>query len=354
MQRKLRGEIGFLVALALLAVVSASSAGARTVASPPPFTPVATSQECGTKSINIAVLQPVTNTYSQAIYNGMKAWLAPCKNVHLTAFDTGFDAQKEYNTFENIATQHKFQGIGFLPIDPVGVIPAMNDAIKAGIQVVNFNNPLGHDYATPKVHIKGQAGTVIEPQYKRGQWMADLVAKACGSRTPCKIGFIVGQVGISAELAIGAGFRAELKKYPHLQLTAYQGNGQYLPDPSRTVAANMLTAHHDLNVITGSGDQMIRGAEIAVDDAGLQKQVKLVGLGGSAIAVQKVKAGLWFGTVITQPLDQGALTSWILLNHIYNPALPAQGVNPFTYTHRTPLLTKSVLVKTHFVAQWSG
>jgi ABC-type sugar transport system substrate-binding protein len=116
----------------------------------------------------------------------------------------------------------------------------------------------------------------------------------------------------------------------------------------------MLTAHRNLSVITDSGDQMIRGAEIAVDDAGLQKQVKLVGLGGSAIAVQKVKAGLWFGTVITQPLDQGHLTAWILLTHIDNPKLPPLGVNPFTYTHRTPLLTKAVLDKTHFVPQWTG
>jgi ribose transport system substrate-binding protein len=116
----------------------------------------------------------------------------------------------------------------------------------------------------------------------------------------------------------------------------------------------MLQAHHDLNVITGSGDQMIRGAELAVDDAGLQKQVKLVGLGGSQIAVAAVKAGRWFGTVITQPLDQGRLSAKVVLDHILNPKLKPQGINPFDYTHRSPLLTKTSLAKSHFVAQWSG
>ena len=204
------------------------------------------------------------------------------------------------------------------------------------------------------MHIPGQAGTVIEPQYQRGIWMAQMVAQACGKANPCKIGFIAGVIGISAELAIGAGFKKELAKHPTLELTTYQGGGEYLPDPSRTVAANMLSAHHDLNVITGSGDQMIRGAEIAVDDAGLQSQVKLVGLGGSAIAVQAVKAGKWFGTVITQPLDQGRMSAYIALGRILNPKLPPLGINPFTYTHRTPLLTKAVLDQTHFVPQWSG
>ena len=296
----------------------------------------------------------MTNTYSQAIQKGIDQYLAPCKNVKVVRFDTGFDAQKEYNTFEDIATQKKFQAILFLPLDPVGVIPAVKDAIKAGIQVVNFNNPLGKDYRTPKVHIPGQAGTVIEPQYERGVWMAQMVAQACAGKNPCKIGFIAGVIGISAELAIGAGFRSELKKHPNLQLTTYQGGGQYLPDPSRTVTANMLQAHHDLDVITGSGDQMIRGAEIAVDDAGLSDQVKLVGLGGSKIAVDAVKAGKWFGTVITQPLDQGRLSGYIALNRILNPKLPPRGLNPFDYTHRSPLLTKAVLAKSHFVPQWSG
>jgi len=344
-----------VVALVGAAVVGASVARAGPAAAPPKwaaYTPAAT--KCGTKAIQIAVVQPVTNTYSQAIGKGIRQYLKPCKNVTVTDFDTGFDAQKEFSTFQDITAQHKYQAILFLPLDPVGVIPAVQDAVKAGIQVVNFNNPLGHDYSTPRVHIPGQAGTVIEPQYQRGIWMAQMVAQACGKINPCKIGFIAGVIGISAELAIGAGFNKELKKHPNLVLTTYQGGGQYLPDPSRTVAANMLTAHHDLNVITGSGDQMIRGAEIAVDDAGLQSQVKLVGLGGSAIAVQAVKAGKWFGTVITQPLDQGRMSAYIALGRILNPKLPPLGINPFTYTHRTPLLTKAVLDKTHFVPQWSG
>jgi ribose transport system substrate-binding protein len=320
----------------------------------PPLKEQMFAKNCGKKSIKIAFVSPLANTYGQAIEKGIRSYLKPCKNVKVVDFDTGFDSQKEFNTIEDITTQRTFQGITFLPLDGVGVIPAVKDAVKAGIKILNFNNPLGTDYVDAKPQVPGMAGTVIEPQYKRGVWMAQMSAQACKGIRNCKVGFIAGVIGISAELAIKAGFDKELAKHKNMHLTTYQGGGQYLPDPSHTVAQNMLQAHHDLNVITGSGDQMIRGAELAVADAGLQKQVKLVGLGGSQIAVASVKAGRWFGTVITQPLDQGRLSAKVVLDHIRNPKLKPQGINPFDYTHRSPLLTKASLAKTHFVAQWSG
>lgn len=343
-----RTVVGVGVALAtVVTAIMASTSSASTALTEP-----MTAKQCGTKSIKIAFVSALANTYGQAIEKGLRSYLAPCKNVKVVDFDTGFDAQKEFNTIEDVTTQG-FQGITFLPLDAVGVIPAVKKAAKAGVQVVNFNNPVGNNYKTSAVNVPGMAGTVIESQYQRGIWMAQLSAQACTGISNCKIGFIGGGAS-SAEVAIKAGFVKEMAKHPNMHLTAYSLGGQYLPGPSETVAQDMLQAHHDLSVITGSGDQMMRGAELAIDRAGLQKQVKIVGMGASQIAVAKVKAGTWFGTVITQPLDQGRLTGWIVLRHILNPKLPAQGINPFDYTHRTPLLTKAVLDKTHFVAQWSG
>jgi ribose transport system substrate-binding protein len=342
--------------LMMVVALAALSVTAATAATKPPLKEQmkATAQQCGTSSIKIAIAQPAGNSYGEAITQGIKSFLSPCKNVTVTLFDTGFDSQKQFNTFQNITAQKSYQGILFLPLDGVGVVPAVEDAIKAGIQVVNFNNPLGTDFTTARVHIPGQAGTVIEPQYQRGVWMAQLAAQACTGDKNCKIGFIAGVVGISAETAIKAGFTKELKKHSNMHLTEYRGGGQYLPDPSRTVTQNMLQATSDLDVITGSGDQMIRGAQQAVEDAGKSKQVKLIGLGGSKIAVDAVKAGKWYGTVITQPLDQGRLSAKVVLTHIRNPKLKSEGINPFDYTHRSPLLTKKSLASSKFVPQWVG
>ena len=96
---KRRGAAVLVGALAVIgaAVVGVSVAGASRSATPtwPAYAPAATKAQCGTKSINIAVVQPVTNTYSEAIGAGIKQYFKNCSNVHLTNFDTGFDAQTE-------------------------------------------------------------------------------------------------------------------------------------------------------------------------------------------------------------------------------------------------------------------
>jgi len=339
------------LALLLIAVTAAYAGGAK--APPPKLVEPTHPASCGSKPIQIAFVSALANTYGQAIEKGLRDFLSTCSNVKVVDFDTGFDSQKEFNTIEDVATQGTFQGIAFLPLDAVGVIPAVEDAISHGIQVVNFNNPVGNDYETVKPHIPGMAGTVLEPQYQRGVWLAQMSAEACQGVSDCQIGFIGGGAS-SAEVAIKLGFLKGMKKYPNLHLVAYSQNGQYLPGPGETVAEDFLSAHPNLNVITGSGDQMMRGAALAIANVGKQKQVNIVGLGASQIAVAAVKAGQWFGTVITQPIDQGVLTGYVLMRHILDPSLPPEGINPFTYTHRTALLTQAVLKQTHFVPQWSG
>jgi ribose transport system substrate-binding protein len=340
-----------LLAVALFVLLSSSGASAtnRTASLSEPMT----ATDCGTQPIKIAFVSALANTYGQAIEKGFREYLAPCKNVKVVDFDTGFDSQKEFSTIQDITTQKTFQGITFLPLDAVGVIPAVKKATAAGIQVVNFNNPVGNNFKTSAVNVPGMAGTVIESQYLRGTWLAQMAAQACKGISDCQIGFIGGGAS-SAEVAIKSGFLDEMKKHPNMHMVAYSLGGGYLPGPSQKVAQDMLQAHHSMNVITGSGDQMMRGAALAINSAGLQKQVKIIGLGASEIAVAAVKAGQWYGTVITQPLDQGRLTGWVLLRHILNPKLPPQGINPFDYTHRSPLLTQAALSKSHFVPQWSG
>jgi ribose transport system substrate-binding protein len=349
-----RRAVPSAIVLSLLVVlVGLSTAGASATTRRAALTEPMTATDCGKQSIKIAFVSALANTYGQAIEKGFRSYLAPCKNVKVVDFDTGFDSQKEFSTIQDVTTQKSFQGIAFLPLDAVGVIPAVKKAIDAGVQVVNFNNPVGNNYKTSAVNVPGMAGTVLESQYNRGIWLAQMSAEACKGISDCQIGFIGGGAS-SAETSIKAGFLAELKKHPSMHLVAYSLGGQYLPAPSQPIAADFIQAHPSLNVITGSGDQMMRGAALAIDHAGKQKQVKIIGLGASQIAVAAVKAGQWYGTVITQPLDQGRLSAWVLLRHILNPKLAAQGVNPFDYTNRSPLLTQAALKSSNFVPQWSG
>lgn len=343
--RARRLALAATVAGALAATLAAAAGAAG------PTEPTAATQ-CGSKPIKIALISLEPNSYDQAIEKGMRGYLAPCKNVSVNDFNAT-DALTEYNTIQNVTTLGTYKGIAFLPLDATSVIPAMKKAIAAGIQVVNFNNPVGNNYTSASVNVPGEAGSVLEPQYQRGIWLAELAGAACKGVSDCQIGYIAGDA-TAAEDPLKAGFDLEMKKFPNMHVVAYSENGGYLASPAETVAQDFLTAHPGLNVITGSGDQMMVGAALAIKAAGDEGKIKIIGLGGSVIAVNAIKAGTWYGTVITQPLDMGRLTAWILLSHILDPKLAPQGVNPFTYTHRSPLLTKQNLASSHFVPQWAG
>ena len=123
-------------------------------------------------TINIAYFAPLANSYVQGELNGIAGVLKNYPNVKLTKVDTGFDATKQYNSVQDAITQKKFEGFIVLPLDSVGLVPAVQQAIKAGIKVVNADTPLGPRQDTVVPQVKGQTGAVFDPWTLRGQWGA--------------------------------------------------------------------------------------------------------------------------------------------------------------------------------------
>ena len=93
----------------------------------------------------------------------------------------------------------------------------------------------------------------------------------------------------------------------------------------------MLQAHPDLTVIVGA-DQAITGAVQAVgpDNKG---KIALVGYGGGAIALQGIKSGERYGTVMQMPATEGRLGTEQLIQAI-RTGTPAPGVDPLASRSR--------------------
>ncbi len=66
-----------------------------------------------------------------------------------------------------------------------------------------------------------------------------------------------------------------------------------------------VQAHPDLDVVAASSDAMAAGVELAVNAAGVEDQVKIIGLAGGQRGLEKVRSGTWFGTVMMYPIDEG-------------------------------------------------
>jgi ABC-type sugar transport system substrate-binding protein len=95
--------------------------------------------------------------------------------------------------------------------------------------------------------------------------------------------------------------------------------------------------------------QAIEGAVQAIKAAGKTGKVKLVGNGGSCQAVKGVANGTWFATYALPETTSGAKATQLAIDAGNGKKVPAS-FNVDTLTN--PLLTKAVLAKTHFKAQY--
>jgi len=82
--------------------------------------------------------------------------------------------------------------------------------------------------------------------------------------------------------------------------------GNYDPDKSMAGMQDVLQANKDINVVLSNADQHLVGAEIALEDAGLDvPSLFLIGGGANQIAIDAIKAGKWDATLAQLPVSEG-------------------------------------------------
>jgi ribose transport system substrate-binding protein len=294
---------------------------------------------------------PLSNTFTAALYNGIKA-AAKGKNVDLKVFDPGFVPTQEYADIQQITQQGGYQGIAMLPLDPTSSIPAVKAALAKGIKVVTMNNPEGPNMQTLAAQVGQTANVMDASQYQRGLWLGDMAVNACASLKPCDVAYLAGSLALAGEQALIGGFRASIAKNPAVKLVAYRSAGGYTPADGQPVTQNILQANPNIRVIAGSGDQIIRGAQLAVDSAGLAGKVKLIGLGGSTSAVAAIKAGTWYGSVVNLPYSIGEASLNVLLKSFRDPSVKDEAINVSKSLGINPMITKANAAS--FKPQWDG
>ena len=276
MPRKRRWMTG-ATALAIVTVIAGASALSGSAKS--------------TKTINIAYFAPLANSYVQGELDGIAGVLKKNPNVRLTKVDTGFDATKQYNSVQDAITQKKFQGFIVLALDSVGLAPAVQQAINAGIKVVNLDTPLGPRQDTVLPQVAGESGTVFDPWTLRGVWASQLVAKACEGVNPCKVGWMSSYSVLPAEKTYHDTAMKRIKAQSNLKVVAEVDGGAYTVQGGQKTSQDLLTAHPDLNVLVAVGDQPAAGAVLSVGSAGLAGKVKVIGGCPSTISKPLIKSG---------------------------------------------------------------
>jgi ribose transport system substrate-binding protein len=309
-------------------------------------------KESGQKeAVRVALFGPLGNTYVEATTRGMEE-VAKAEGAKITRFDSGFDSSKQFSQIQDAVTQGRFDAFIIIPLDAVTLVPAVEEAIDAGIAVVNTDLALGPETNTSEPQIDGQAGTVINPPSERGDRILETVVAACEGIDPCQVGYMAGEPSFDFEREAKNRLDAISTDHPNIDVVAYQSGHGYVAEPAIGIAQNMLQANPDLDVLALSSDQASAGAEQALQDAGKDKDVRLVSSGGSCPGVEAVKEGRWFATIIDLPMTEGKLGMKIAIDTVRGDLKEAKGMNPMDVLDRDAFVSKENLED--FKCEWEG
>jgi ribose transport system substrate-binding protein len=308
----------------------------------------------GTKSkdeqVRLAVfLQSQANTYAQAQLNGVKD-AAKRLNAKVTAFDGAFDTSKQTRQLQDAITSGRYDGLVISPNDGNALLPDIQNALAQDIQVSCMLSPCGPKLDTLEPQIEGtaQAGTSFPAN---GKAIAEGVVKACEGKDPCKVAYLPGVSDVPYEKARLDGFMDTLKPHPNIKVVARQ-DGQYLADPALKATQNILQGNSDLDVIASSGDQMIVGAEQALEGANLEGKVELVGNGASVLGVKAIKEGRWNSSAVYLPYTEGRVAAEYVIKKARGEENLKTSYNMDEYSSVGAVVTKANADK--FKPEWQG
>ena len=219
-------------------------------------------------------------TATHVFYQDMAAEMEAAAKEHgltLRIQYAEFDSARQVNQIESFVAQ----GVAALivaPVDSSGMGPAIAEARARGIPV--FTADIAAKDADIVCH-------VASDNYQGGVMLAEYLAKSLGGQG--KIAIIDHREATSVQDRT-RGFVETVAKYPGMQIVQ-RAPGEGQRDKAHAAAEKLLQAYPDLNAIFGINDDSALGALAAVEAAGLQDKIVIVGFDGTPEARDAIRAG---------------------------------------------------------------
>lgn len=215
---------------------------------------------------------------------GMKEKAEELDN-ELVMLDAGNDAQKQITQIENLIAQ-KVDAIVVAAVDSDAILPAIEMCEEAGIPLIGvnmlFNTKEAYHYVGPDDVLAGE----LE--------MQNAIDKIGGKGN---VVILEGPIGQSAQIQRLEGNENVLKKNPDINVLAQQP-ANWSREEALTLTENWLeTFKGKINAIVAHNDEMALGAIQALEAAGLQDEIAVVGVDAILDGCNAVKDGTLLGTV---------------------------------------------------------
>lgn len=246
-----------------------------------------------------------SNSFAQASFKGIQTY-AGAHDATAKFFDGNFDASTQVQQIQDATTSGDYDVFIVQANDGAAVIPAVQQAIAAGITVVGEFTPVGTTYDTAKSQVKGMYYVGDVPS-ENGAALASMAVSACSGISPCTVAYLQGNPALPLDntrtKAVVNGITSADSSIE--VISSYQGG--YTQDAGRKVGQDLLTAHPDVNVIIGSSQALLGVQSILPKGS----KIKLIGNGSSTQAIDAVKSGAWYGTYVVPEVKAAALAAQV-------------------------------------------
>jgi ABC-type sugar transport system substrate-binding protein len=235
----------------------------------------------------IGVTSPNQENEANAIWaEAMIEYAKELGNVEVIVTDGGGLAENQVAQCETFVTQG-VDAVIISPYDAEGCIPAAQACIDGGVPAI-----------TSKVEISDQSlvqSYVGANDFDGGAMEMEHMAEALGGKG--NIVILEGPTSISAAILRMEGINSVLKNYPDIKIL-YSQPADWMRDLAMQTMENWLQLGEQIDGVVAHNDEMALGAYDAIKDAGLEKEIKVIGLDAIPAALESVKSGELIATVL--------------------------------------------------------
>lgn len=297
------------------------------------------------------------NGYNQAVFEGVERKAKELSadlgvTIKTKIQDGQFDANTQLSQLQNAGTSGSVDGIVVVPHDGPALAAAFPLANAKPVAAVL--NPIGPEISEMEPQVEGVISTVASPPAHGAKLQAEALVEYCKDIDPCKVGYLAGLLNSPLDVERVAAWDSVIEKHKNIKVVGTL-EGAYDRDKSLTAVSNMLQANPDINGILSNADQQTMGAQIALENAGIDPaSVFLTGGGGTTEAVQAVLDGTWTNDFLNFPVSMGAAALEQVMNSILGNDVQTV-VDADSIVALGPIVDRKALeAAPEFTGEWNG
>lgn len=219
------------------------------------------------------------------------------------------DELKQNQIIENFITQG-VDAICVVPINSETIIPAIIEANKAGIPVINVDNKINQESAQKQgAKIAFYIGS---DNFEGGQSAGQFIIDQLGGKG--KVAILEGVSGNDAAIKRKGGFMKSVENSNDIEVVASQA-ADWNRQKANDIFQAILTANPDLDAVFACNDEMALGAIAAMKNKNVAlDSIVVVGFDAVDEAIKAVESGELNATVAQQPKLMGERAIELVVN----------------------------------------